>query len=70
MNDDDFNKRFNGMVFNTSWTQPYNISMNPVYQQPTVQEEMQRIETIDSWVEAMSYYPDAENLIKGIMQEK
>ena len=57
---------FEGYSF--SWTQPYHISMNPVYQQPNLTEEMQRIEMIDRWVDAMDHYPDAEMLIRNIMR--
>lgn len=57
---------FEGYSF--SWTQPYNVSMNPVYQRPTAEEEMQRVEMVDRWVDAMVRFPDAEALIKNIFK--
>ena len=47
----------NGYSF--SWTQPYNVSMNPFYSAPGVETEMARLEQVDRWVDAMFAYPDA-----------
>ena len=74
MNNDDFNKRFNGMVFNTSWTQPYlPTSYNPFYEpspKHAATEEMIRIATVDNIVAEMTEYPDAERLLASIMTQK
>jgi len=76
MNEDDFNKRFNGMVINTSWTQPYlPTSYNPFYERSvprselTVQEELERLQEIDDQVALMDTYPQAENIIRKIMKQ-
>lgn len=75
MNEDDFNKRFNGMVINTSWTQPYlPTSYNPFYERSvprselTVQEELERLQEIDDQVALMDTYPQAEQLLKNIFK--
>ena len=72
MNDDDFNKRFNGMVVNTSWTQPYlPTSFNPFYQpspEHAATEEMIRINAVDNIVAEMTSYPDAERMLRKIME--
>jgi len=75
MNDDDFNKRFNGMIINTSWTQPYlPTSYNPFYERSvprselTVQEELARLAEIDDQVALMDTYPEAEQLLKNIFK--
>jgi len=51
----------NGYSF--SWTQPYNVSMNPFYSAPGVETEMARLEQVDRWVDAMFAYPDAEEVL-------
>lgn len=73
MNDDDFNKRFNGMIINTSWTQPYlPTSYNPFYERSvlrselTVQEELARLAEIDDQVAMMDSYPEAEKILEKI----
>ena len=75
MNNDDSNKRFNGMVINTSWTQPYlPTSYNPFYERSvlrselTVQEELERLQEIDDRVALMDTYPQAEQLLKNILK--
>lgn len=75
MNEDNFNKRFNGMVINTSWTQPYlPTSYNPFYERSvprselTVQEELERLQEIDDQVALMDTYPQAEQLLKNILK--
>ena len=69
---DDFNKRFDGMVFNTSWTQPYlPTSYNPFYQpspEHTTTEEMIRIDAVDKIVDNMDSYPEAQRLINNILR--
>lgn len=56
--------------YSYSWTQPYNVSMNPAYQKSelTVNEEMERLNEIDDQVSLMNSYPDAERLIKNIFK--
>ena len=58
----------NGYSF--SWTQPYNVSMNPFYQynELTVNEEIERLNEIDDQVALMDSYPDAQALIKNIFK--
>ena len=72
MNNDDFNKRFDGMVFNTSWTQPYlPTSYNPFYQpspEHAATEEMIRVNAVDKIVDSMDSYPDAERLLANILK--
>ena len=67
---DDFNKRFDGMVFNTRWTQPdLPTSYNPFYQpspEYAATEEMIRINAVDKIVDSMDSYPDADAIIKKI----
>ena len=72
MDGDNFSKRFDGMVFNTSWTQPYlPTSYNPFYQpspEHAATEEMIRINAVDNIVAEMTEYPDAERLLKNILK--
>ena len=74
MTGDDFSKRFDGMVFNTSWTQPYlPTSYNPFYEpspEHAATEEMIRINAVDNIVAEMTEYPDAERLLASIMTQK
>ena len=74
MDGDNFSKRFDGMVFNTSWTQPYlPTSYNPFYQpspEHAATEEMIRINAVDNIVAEMTEYPDAERLLASIMTQK
>ena len=74
MTGDDFSKRFDGMVFNTSWTQPYlPTSYNPFYQpspEHAATEEMIRINAVDNIVAEMTEYPVAERLLASIMTQK
>jgi|TARA_B110000483_G_C18075486_1_gene495933 hypothetical protein len=72
MNEDDFNKRFDGMSFSTSWTQPYlPTNYNPFYQpspEHAATEEMIRINAVDKIVAEMTDYPDAERMLRKIME--
>tara|TARA_R110000796_G_scaffold30689_1_gene81793 strand:- start:687 stop:905 length:219 start_codon:yes stop_codon:yes gene_type:complete len=72
MNNDDFNKRFDGMSFSTSWTQPYlPTNYNPFYQpspEHAATEEMIRINAVDKIVAEMTEYPDAERMLRKIME--
>lgn len=56
--------------YSFSWTQPYNVSMNPFYHynELTVNEEIERLNEIDNQVMLMDSYPDAEHLIKNIFK--
>jgi hypothetical protein len=64
---------FNG--YSTSWTQPYlPTSYNPFYTPKervagvnAVTEEMIRIAAVDNIVDNMLTYPDAERIIKQVM---
>lgn len=58
---------FNG--YSTQWTQPYlPTSYNPFYTHRalTIAQEMERIEQIDSWVDAMHTYPDAVKILQSV----
>lgn len=59
---------FEGYSF--SWTQPYNVSMNPFYQKSelTVNEELERLNEVDDQVALMDSYPDAEKLLRNIFR--
>ena len=57
----------NGYSF--SWTQPYNVSMNPFYQSQSVHDEMVRIEAVDNIIQNMLTYPDAEAILLKIRQK-
>jgi hypothetical protein len=59
----------NNWSYSFSWTQPY-VSMNPVYQLNSVSEEIERLQTIDRWVDAMHSYPDAEEIISKVLHVK
>jgi hypothetical protein len=58
----------NKWSYSVSWTQPYNVSMNPVYQnnELTVNEEIERLNEIDDQVMLMSEYPDAEEIFQKV----
>jgi len=55
-----------------SFTQPYNVSMNPFYQ-PTqaahLEAELDRLDAIDVLVDNMLTYPDAEVIMNKIRQQ-
>ena len=57
----------NGYSF--SWTQPYNVSINPFYTNYRVRDEMIRIEAVDNIVQNMLTYPDAEAILNKLMKE-
>ena len=58
--------------YSFSWTQPYNVSMNPFYQNNklTIKEELERLDEIDDQVMLMDSYPDAEKILKKILDDK
>jgi len=57
----------NNFSYSFSWTQPYNVSMNPLYQHNVdLAHELRVLEDIDRAVEGMDTYPDAERLLKNI----
>jgi hypothetical protein len=72
MNEDDFNKRFDGMSFSSGWTQPYlPTNYNPFYQpspEHAATEEMIRINAVDKIVDSMDSYPDVERLLAKIFK--
>lgn len=55
--------------YSISWTQPYNVSMNPFYTNDRVRDEMIRIEAVDNIVQNMLTYPDAEAILNKLMKE-
>jgi hypothetical protein len=61
---------FKGYSF--SWTQPYlPTSYNPFYERARdirLEEEIDRLEMVDCWVDSMLTYPDAERIIKRIQE--
>ena len=71
MNDNDFNKKFDGMSFSTSWVQPMNtgwgafsgLTSGEVYNALTTDEELARLDFLETQLEAMSYYPDATRIL-------
>ena len=78
MNNDKFNKRFDGMNFSTSWTQqiynvqPYNgwtvpqISAQEIA--TNVNNELARLDSLEDEIQAMTSYPDAERLLANILK--
>ena len=58
----------NGYSF--SWTQPYlPTSYNPFYERARdlrLEEEVDRLEMVDRWVDAMLTYPDADAILNKI----
>ena len=61
----------NGISYSYSWTQPYlPTNYNPFYQpsnEHKVTEELIRIAAVDNIVGNMLTYPDAERIIKQVM---
>ena len=78
MNDKDFNKKFDGMSFSTSWTQqtynvhPYNSWSVPQIsaQEATtnVNNELARLDFLEDEIQAMTSYPDVERLLANILK--
>ena len=55
-----------------SFTQPYTISMNPLYEMGKViglAQELKRLEEIDTLVDNMLTYPDAERIMNIIRKQ-
>jgi len=65
------NNQFRGKIHYT-WTQPY-ASLNPAYQPNITKEEiktkqeMSRWEYVDSVVDKMESFPEAEKMIKRVL---
>ena len=65
------NNQFRGKIHYT-WTQPY-VSLNPAYQPNITKEEiktkqeMARWEYVDSVVDKMESFPEAEKMIKRVL---
>ena len=61
----------NGYSF--SWTQPYlPTSYNPFYERARdirLEEEIDRLEMVDRWVDSMLTYPDAEAILNKIRRQ-
>ena len=79
MNNDDFNKRFDGMSFSTSWVQPMNTDwdnnfINALFnavdkeRETTTQNELARLDFLEDEIQAMTSYPDAERLLANILK--
>jgi hypothetical protein len=57
----------NKWSYSYSWTQPYTVSMNPLYQHNVdLAHELRVLEDIDRAVEAMDTYPDALAIIQKV----
>ena len=52
-----------------SWTQPYSVSLNPIYQPSSIEDEMSKVEMVDRWVDSMLTFPDAEAILYKIKKE-
>jgi hypothetical protein len=69
----------NGYSF--TWTQPYlPTSYNPFYERKTSKEQVERktqkdedliasLDQVDSWVDCMTRYPDAEAMIERLKRD-
>jgi len=68
------NNQFRGKVYH-SWTQPYRVSLNPAYQPDITKEEiktrqeMKRWEYVDNIVDNMEEYPEAERILRKILND-
>ena len=69
-------KNFNPYITH-SWTQPY-TSLNSFFQSKavqdrvndlTIEEQLDKIEMVDRWVDSMLTFPDAEAILNKIMEE-
>ena len=57
----------NNWNYSFSWTQPYNASMNPLYQTNVdLAHELRVLEDIDRAVENMTTYPEAQAIIQKV----
>ena len=56
-------QRFN---INYTFTQPYNTSWNPYYNNLATVQELARIDAVDNIVQNMLTYPDAERIINKL----
>jgi hypothetical protein len=53
--------------YSFSWTQEY-TSLNPVYQQAVdTDNEVKRLDFLEEQIQEMASYPDAEAIIKKVM---
>lgn len=59
---------FNG--YSTQWTQPY-VTTNAFYIQTRtpLEQEIDRLDTLEQEIQTMSSYPDAERIINKITKE-
>jgi hypothetical protein len=61
-------KKINSISY--SWTQPYNASMNPAYDnQLRVAQELLLLDQIDRQVEPMSSFPQVEEMLKKVLDK-
>jgi len=66
----------NGYSF--SWTQPYQSlneffkgqSCKEIYNSLTLEEQIDKLEMVDRWVDSMLTYPDAEAILNKIKEAK
>jgi len=57
----------NNWNYSFSWTQPYTVSMNPLYQKTVdLAHELRVLEDIDRAVANMDSYPEAEAIIQKV----
>lgn len=60
-----------------TWTQPYQSlneffqgqSCQEIYNKMTLEEEVDKLEMVDRWVDSMLTYPDAESILNKIKKE-
>lgn len=60
-----------------TWTQPYQSlneffqgqSCQEIYNKMTLEEEVDKLEMVDRWVDSMLTYPDAEAILNKIKKE-
>ena len=55
------NKKFEGISYSASWTQPYSNWKHPT---SSIDKEMAVIEAIDNIVDSMTVYPDVTQLME------
>lgn len=55
--------------YSFSWSQPY-TSMNPVYQLAVdIDNELKRLDFLEEQIQEMTSYPDAEKIIKKVIDD-
>jgi len=63
--------------YSFSWTQPYEIPAMFVGKTPgevflslTIEEHLSKMDMIDRWIDAMLTYPDAEDIMNKLRQQR